>query len=99
MPVASPTSAKLMKKMASAVTIFRKTVVPRKWLEATVRASARSVTGTRAVQNLDHRNERMGTGAVRTIQKAAPSADTEGKTKRTATAESTKAAMARFTNA
>ena len=36
---------------------------------------------------------------MRTIQNAAPSAETAGKTKRTATAESTNAAMARFTNA
>ena len=41
----------------------------------------------------------MRTGAVRTIQKAGPSADTAGKTKRTATAAVTKAAMARLTNA
>ena len=41
----------------------------------------------------------METGDVRTIQKAAPSAETAGKTNRTATADSTNAAMARFTKA
>ncbi len=35
----------------------------------------------------------MPTGEVRTIQKAGPSAETAGKTNRTATAEITKAAM------
>ncbi len=41
----------------------------------------------------------MGTGDERTIQKLAPSAETAGKTKRTATAARTKAAMHRFTKA
>src|SRR5262245_36978097 len=99
MPVARPTRAKLMKKTASAVTTFRNSTVPRNWLETMVRASARTTTGTSPVQNFDHRKERIGTGAVRTIQKAGPSADTAGKTKRTATADSTKAARPRLTKA
>src|SRR5262249_44324112 len=99
MPVARPTSAKLMKKIDTAPTARRKGAAPRKWFEATVRASASTSTGTRPIQNFDHRNARMETGDVRTIQNAAPSADTDGNTKRTAIAESTNAAMARFTNA
>ena len=62
-------------------------------------ASATTRTGTRPVQNFDHRNARVGSGEVRITQNAGPSAETSGKTKRTATADSTKAAMARFTNA
>ena len=88
-----------MKKMATAPSPRRKGAAPRKWLEATVSPSASTSTGTSPIQNFDHRNARIETGDVRTIQKAAPSADTEGNTKRTATAESTKAAMARFTKA
>ena len=64
-----------------------------------MRASASTSTGTRPVQNFDHRKARMGTGEVRMTQNAGPSAETAGNTKRTATAESTNAAMARFTNA
>src|SRR5262245_12885562 len=99
MPVARPRRAKLMKKMATAVRTFRKGVVPRKSFETRVSTSARVATGTKPVQNFDHRNERMGTGAVRTIQKAGPSEETAGKTKRTATADSTKDAIPRFTKA
>ena len=64
-----------------------------------VRVSASTNTGTRPVQNFDQRKARMGTGEVRTIQNAAPSAETAGNTKRTATADSTKPAMARLTKA
>ncbi len=62
-------------------------------------ASASSRIGTKAVQNLDHRTADTRTGAVRTIQKARPSAEIAGKAKRTAIADITKAAMARFTKA
>jgi len=48
-------------------------------------ASARTRIGSSPVQSFDHRNEDMDTGALRTIQKAGPSAETAGKTKRTAT--------------
>ncbi len=41
----------------------------------------------------------MPIGAVRMIQNAGPSAETAGNTKRTATADSTNAAMARLTKA
>src|SRR5262245_42279698 len=99
MPVARPTRAKLMKKIATAPTARRKGSAPRKWFEATVRAAASTSTGTTPIQNFDHRNARIDTGEGRTTQNAAPSAETEGNTKRTATAESTNAAMARFTNA
>ena len=56
-------------------------------------------SGGRPIQNFDHRKRRMLSGELRTSQKAGPSAETAGKTKRTATADSTKAAMARLTNA
>ena len=88
-----------MKKTATAPRTRRNGSAPRKRLETIVNASASMRIGTRPVQNLDHRKLRIGMGAVRMIQKAGPSADTAGKTKRTATAESTKEAMARFTNA
>ena len=88
-----------MKKIATAPTARSTGSAPRKWFDTTVRASAISRIGTRPVQNLDHRKLRIGTGALRMIQKAGPSAETAGKTKRTATAESTKAAMPRFTKA
>src|SRR5512143_3675487 len=99
MPQARPTRATLMRPMAPAQRSFRKSGTPRSWLDATVRASARTRMGTRPVQSFDQRKDDMGTGAVRTIQKAAPSAETAGKTKRTATAEVTKAAIARLTKA
>jgi hypothetical protein len=55
--------------------------------------------GTKPVQNLDHRKVPMPTGEARTIQNAAPSAETAGKTNRTATAAVTKAAISRLTKA
>src|SRR5213593_2464339 len=88
-----------MKKTAVAVTTFRNGVTPRKWLETMVRHSARIRTGTRPVQNFDHRKAFMETGEVRTTQNAPPSAETAGKMNRTATAERTNPAMARFTKA
>src|SRR5262245_23603865 len=99
MPAASPTSANVMKKIAAASTHFRNGATPRNWFESTVSTSAMSSTGQSPVQNFDQRNARRLTGDVRMIQNAAPSADTEGNTKRTATAESTNAARARFTKA
>ena len=88
-----------MKAMAAPHSTSRRRATPSSWLEVRVRASARSRIGTRPVQSLDHRNDDIRTGAVRTIQNAGPSAETAGKTKRTATAEVTKAAMARLTKA
>src|ERR1700741_4752507 len=99
MPAARPTSAKLMQKMAAALITFRNGSVPRNSLETIGSASASTRIGTSPVQNLDHRNAFMVTGAVRTSQNAAPSAETAGNTKRTATDESTNEAIARFTNA
>src|SRR6185503_1097776 len=99
MPAARPTSAKVMKKTAVAVTTFRNGATPRKWLDTTVRHSARIMRGTRPVQNFDQRKAFIDTGDVRTTQKAPPSAETAGKMKRTATAERTNPAMARFTKA
>src|SRR5687767_14355704 len=99
MPAARPTSAKLMNTIATAPTTCRKGAAPRRRLDVIVSASDRTSTGTSPVQNFDHRNAFMVTGDERTSQNAAPSAETAGNTNRTATAESTKAAMARFTNA
>ena len=89
-----------MKAIAAALRTLRKGGTPRKWLEATVSASARTRIGHEAGPELRPEEGRTSrTGAVRTIQKAGPSAETAGNTKRTATAEVTKAAMARFTKA
>ncbi len=85
--------------MVTAPTIWKKARARRKWFEITVMPRASVRTGTRPSQNFDQRKRRMETGAVRTIQNAGPSTDTAGKTKRTATADMTKAAMARLTNA
>src|SRR5262245_34684227 len=99
MPAARPTSAKVMKKTATASTIFRNGATPRNSFDNTVSTSAISSTGQRPVQNFDHRNARRLTGDVRMIQNAAPSAETDGKTKRTATADRTNEARARLTKA
>src|SRR6185503_16206076 len=99
MPAASPTSANVMQKIAAALITLRNGSVPRNSLDTIVSASASTSVGTSPVQNFDHRKAFMLTGAVRTSQNAAPSADTAGNTKRTATDESTNEAIARFTNA
>src|SRR5215510_14569779 len=99
MPAARPTSAKVMNSTAAADCHFRNASTPRNWFETVVRVSASSNIGTRPIQNFDQRNALMLTGALRTTQNAEPSADTAGNTKRTATAESTKAAIARLTKA
>src|SRR5688500_4787721 len=85
-----------MKTTATAVTIWRKRSTPRNWLPAIVRTSASTSSGSRPVQNFDHRNSRRPIGDVRMIQNAAPSADTAGNTKRTATVAITKPAMPRL---
>jgi len=73
--------------------------VLRNWLPTTTRHSVSASTGSSPVQNFDHRKSRSEIGAVRMIQNAAPSADTAGKTNRTATVAITNPAMPRFTNA
>src|SRR5262249_52352991 len=91
--------ANAMKTMATPARTWRNGAAPRKRFERTVRLSASTSMGARPVHNFDHRNARMPIGDVRMIQKAGPSAETAGKTNRAATADSTKAAIARFTNA
>ena len=68
-------------------------------MAAIVSPSLNTSTGTRPVQNFDHRKSLNEIGAVRMIQNAAPSADTAGNTNRTATVAITNPAIPRFTNA
>src|SRR5262245_48913054 len=98
-PTAKPTSAKLMKTIAAAATRARNGSTPRKLLPTTVRISLSTRTGNTPIQNFDHKKSRRDTGDVRTIQNAAPSDDTAGNTKRTATVDMTRPAIARLTNA
>src|SRR5438132_1370681 len=98
-PVANPTRPKLMKKIAAGVTTFRNGSTPSDWLAAIVSVSLNSSTGTRPIQNLDQRKSRNEIGALRIIQKAAPSTDTAGNTKRTATVAITNPASPRFRKA
>ncbi len=88
-----------MKMMATAAIDFTKGSTPRNSLPTIVSTSVSASTGTRPVQNFDQRKSRSDTGDVRMIQNAAPSAETAGNTKRTATVAITKPAIARFTNA
>src|SRR5260370_37989831 len=84
--------------MAPATKTQRNRRKPRSRMDPTASPTAMTRMGTSPVQNLDQRNTRMETGEERTIQKAAPSAETAGETKRTAARHTTKAAMARVTN-
>jgi hypothetical protein len=96
MPVARPTRARLMKTTPKAATTLRNISEPRNSLATMVRPSERTKMGSKPVQNFDHRKCRIDMGAVRMIQNAAPSAETAGKTKRTATAAITKEARPRL---
>ena len=88
-----------MKATDTAATCFRNGSLPRNSLPTIVRHSVSTSTGTSPVQNFDHRKSLSEIGAVRMIQKAAPSADTAGNTKRTVTVAITKPAMPMFRNA
>src|SRR3954463_5529486 len=88
-----------MKKIAAAAMILRNGSTPRNWLAAIVSTSVSTSTGSRPVQNFDHRKSRIVTGDVRMIQNAGPSADTAGNTNRTATVAMTNPAIPRLTNA
>src|SRR5215470_1473760 len=88
-----------MKTIATAAMTLTNGSTPRNSLPAIVSTSVSTSTGTRPVQNFDHRKSRSDTGDVRMIQNAAPSDDTAGKTNRTATVAMTKPAIPRLTNA
>ena len=89
-----------MKTMATAQSTWRKGRAPRKLVRDDGEALGQDQHGHEPGPELRPEERAAWRPATeRTIQKAAPSAETAGKTKRTATAESTKAAMARFTKA
>src|SRR5258705_10703774 len=97
--MARPTSAKLISTIDSADTAFSSGSTPRNWFAATVGNSVSTSTGTSPVQNCDHRKSRSEIGEVPIIQNAAPSDETAGNTKRTATVAITNPAIPRFNNA
>ena len=88
-----------MKTTATAATTFRNGSTPINSLAAIVSISVNRTIGTRPVQNFDQRKSCIEIGDVRISQNAAPSADTAGNTKRTATVATTNPAIPRFTNA
>src|SRR4029078_3627751 len=92
-PAERPTSANVMTMIAPAATTFRNGSTPSNWFAAMVSTSVNNSTGTSAGQNFDHRKSCIEIGDVRMIQNAAPSADTAGKTNRTATVAITNPAM------
>ena len=86
-PAASPTSAKLMKTIADRADHLQERIDPEEVVGGDRERLGQHQHRHEPVQNFDQRKSRIETGAVRMIQNAGPSADTAGKTKRTATAD------------